>query len=111
MPYYTGHFVLVDQTVGDGYGLFRLAGIVPGHQNDLLAVDPTGGVDLVCRCLGTLHVLLAKSCVGASHRAGNTNFQISLNKRRNAQCSCYGEGQKTFLVERLRHEVVLLRFY
>ena len=110
MTYNPDDLVLIDQTVGNRYSLLGLTGIVARHQLDLLAVNPACLVDCIRSRLRTLHVLLAKCSVGTGHRARHTDFHISLNKRRNTQRCCYCEGQKTFLVERLRHEVVLLRF-
>ena len=111
MADHPGDLVLIDQPVGHRHGLFGLASIVTGHQDDFLAVDPTLGVYNLSRRLRPGHVLLAKCRVGAGHRPRYTDFHIGLNKRRNAQRGRYRESQKTFLVERLRHEVVLLSFF
>jgi hypothetical protein len=105
------HLVLVDQAVGHGHGLLRLAGVIAFHQQDLFAVDAPRGVDLVGRCLRTFHVLLAKRCVGPGHGARDADLDVGLNIRRNTQCRSYGQSQETFLVKRLRHEVVLLEFF
>ncbi|MNS77264.1 hypothetical protein D3C72_1108430 [compost metagenome] len=111
MADHADHLVLVDQTVGHGHGLLRLAGVIALDQDDFLAVHATGGVDLVGRCLRTFHVLLAKRCVSPGHRARYTDLDVGLNIRRNTQCRSNGQSQETFLVKRLRHEVVLLEFF
>src|SRR5690606_41974591 len=41
----------------------------------------------------------------------DTDLDVGLNIRRNTQCRSYGQSQETFLVKRLRHEVVLLEFF
>ena len=105
------HLVLVDQAVGHGYGLLRLAGVIAFYQDDFFAIHAAGGVDLVGRCLRTFHVLLAKRCVRPGHRARYTDLDVGLNIRRNTQCCSHGQSQETFLVKRLRHEVVLLEFF
>ncbi|MNC35932.1 hypothetical protein D3C75_844320 [compost metagenome] len=108
MPDHPGDLFLVNQTVGYGYGLLRLTGIVTCYQNNLLAVDTARGVDGIRRRLCTFHVLLAKRCAGTGHRPCYADLDVGLNIRRNTQRRSYGEGQKAFLVKRLRHEVVLL---
>ena len=104
VPDHADHFVLVGQAVGHGHGLFGFTRIVAGYQHDFLAVDAAGLVDHIGCRLGTLHVLLTESGVGARHGPRDADLHISLNKRRNTQRRCNGEGQKTFLVKRLGHE-------
>ncbi|MCY1418720.1 hypothetical protein D9M71_342870 [compost metagenome] len=111
MTDHADHLVLVDQAVGHGHGLLRFTGVIAFYQDDFLAVHATGGVDLVGRCLRTFHVLLAKRCVGTGHWARYTDLDVGLNIRRNTQRRSYGQSQETFLVKRLRHEVVLLEFF
>ncbi|MCY1303780.1 hypothetical protein D9M68_747770 [compost metagenome] len=60
VPDHADGLVLVDQAVGDGHGLFRLAGIVCFHQRDLLAVDAAGGVDIVGGLGGAAPVLFTE---------------------------------------------------
>ncbi len=111
MAHYADHLVLIGQAVGHSHGLLWFAGVIAFDQDDFLAVDATGCVDLVGRCLRTFHVLLAKRCVSPGHRARYTDLDVGLNIRRNTQGRSYGQCQETFLVKRLRHEVVLLEFF
>ncbi len=65
MPDHRLDLVLVDETIGDGNGLLRFAGVVTLHQFNLLAVDAARRVDVGDVGGHAAEHLLAKGRIGA----------------------------------------------
>ena len=67
---------IVDQAVGNRYGLLRVTHVVVFNGNELFAHDTAIGVDLLDRHAGAreLHVTILGN--GASHGAGDTDLDF-----------------------------------
>ena len=74
------------ELVGDGHGLLRIAGVVADLEDQLLAVDAAGGVDVLDRLLGAGLHLLAEGRVLAGHRAGVAMVMSAKAEPRSARC-------------------------
>jgi hypothetical protein len=72
--------LVVDELVGDGHGLLRVAGVVADLEDELLAVDAALGVDVLHRHLGAALHLLAEDGVLAGHRAGGRDHHVGLGR-------------------------------
>ena len=75
---------VVDHFVGYGYRLFRVAGIIIFHGNQLIALDAAFRVDIGNRLLRAGKFLIAVLRYRTRHRADNGHFDI-LSKRHIAQ--------------------------
>jgi hypothetical protein len=105
-------FVRVHQTVGYGYGLFRLAGVVAFNQFDLLTVDTACGVDIGGGLFSALPQLLTKGSITTGHWTGYADNDIGKGYGSQAHSTGNRERQNTFLKSFLvRHGVLLLRGY
>jgi hypothetical protein len=74
--------------VGDGDGLFRIAGVVADFELQLLAEDAALGVDVGDGHLGALADLVTRRGVLTGHRAGDGHQMIGPGV-------AAGEGQQT----------------
>ena len=72
--------VLADEPVGDGDGLFWIAGVIADLEPELLAENAAGGVDVRHRHLGAALHLFAEGGVLAGHRTGDgdDDFRLGL---------------------------------
>ena len=100
---------VVDDFVGHGNRLLRVAGIVINHAFELRAIHPTGFVDLLDGHFGTdeLHLTVLRD--GAGDRACQANFD-GVSRYRVAGNASHGHGGKQFgnLLSSLVHSAPLL---
>jgi hypothetical protein len=68
--------LLVHHLVGDGDGLFRIAGVVADFELQFLAEHATLGVDVGDRHFGALADLVTRRGVLTGHRAGDGHQMI-----------------------------------
>ncbi|MCY1539670.1 hypothetical protein D9M68_752690 [compost metagenome] len=104
------HFV-VDDLVGNGHGLFRIAGIVIDHAFEHRTVHPAGFVDLLDGHLGAdeLHFTVLRDCAG--DRSCQANLD-GVSRYRVAGNAGHGHGGKQFgnLLSSLVHSAPLFVF-
>src|SRR5690606_14147414 len=95
MPDNRFDFVLINQTVSDGDGLFRLAGIITLNQLNLFAVDPTSGIDIFGGLSRPMPVLIAIGRVWPGERPCDANDDIRLGGKCRDQTTCYYKRKGT----------------
>ena len=103
---------VVDDLVGNGNGLFRIARVVVDHAFELGAVDAAGLVDLFDGHLGADELHLTVLSNGTGHRTGQADLDVVGRHRiagRPRQCHC--REQLGNLLSSLVHECSTLVFF